>query len=390
MEKEQVIKDLKNVRLIFGNGFDLFCGLKTRYEDFFNFTPSYVEQIGRWVDTYENISRAKNYLDGTIENHEQFKAFEILDSNITIWDIYFYLMSRTRTNLKWCDIEEVMKCSFMNEIGKFNWENVRIILWNFIKKCSVPPNKLNEEYVCACYCKYAFKGVFNNKQFYEFLLKELKRFEKRFGDYIKKQMNYPFYKTNALITICKFINHPSDYFGSLSSIETFNYSTLDISGEIFSNINGKYSKPIFGIDSSNISAENDEYMFTKTYRRMELQFDSNLIKKEFAFENLIIFGHSLNEQDYNYFFPLFNRLNITDSSFEGKIVFAYYVYDEDKRNEIKNELIINIAKMFERYEKYLKLRNENRLLDILQSNNNVILYEIDNRDINLPFEYLKQ
>ena len=53
-------------------------------------------------------------------------------------------------------------------------------------------------------------------------------------------------------------------------------------------------------------------------------------------------------------------------------------------NEIRNELIMNIAKMFNRYEKYIKPGNEKRLLDILQSNNNVILYEIDDRDINLP------
>ena len=34
VEKEHVVKKLNNVKLVFGNGFDLFCGIATSYSDF--------------------------------------------------------------------------------------------------------------------------------------------------------------------------------------------------------------------------------------------------------------------------------------------------------------------------------------------------------------------
>ena len=35
IEKERFIQSLPNVKLVLGNGFDLYCGLKTKYEHFF-------------------------------------------------------------------------------------------------------------------------------------------------------------------------------------------------------------------------------------------------------------------------------------------------------------------------------------------------------------------
>ena len=35
LSKKEVINNLKNVKLILGNGFDLHCGLKSKYSDYF-------------------------------------------------------------------------------------------------------------------------------------------------------------------------------------------------------------------------------------------------------------------------------------------------------------------------------------------------------------------
>ena len=101
-----------------------------------------------------------------------------------------------------------------------------------------------------------------------------------------------------------------------------------------------------------------------------------------AFNNIIIFGHSLNEQDYNYFFPLFNKLKINTNEFDGKIIFAYYIYDTQKKEQIKKELFLNIAKKFSSYEKYYNNSNgESRLMEILHLGNKILFNEINNKDI---------
>ena len=138
-------------------------------------------------------------------------------------------------------------------------------------------------------------------------------------------------------------------------------------------------KPIFGIDYSNIKAIDDRYAFTKIYRRLEQNFSmdkDNIDYTSNRFDNIIVFGHSLNRQDYNYFFPLFDSLKITDPSFKGKLVFAYSIYDKEKSQQIKNNLLLNVAKLLREYEIYSKGKDENRLLEILNFKGCIIYYPI--------------
>ena len=36
MDKSEFIKSLQKVKIVIGNGFDLYCGLKTKYKDYFD------------------------------------------------------------------------------------------------------------------------------------------------------------------------------------------------------------------------------------------------------------------------------------------------------------------------------------------------------------------
>lgn len=381
MRKEDVVKNLYRVKLVIGNGFDLFCGLKTSYSDFFNYNKVLIENIKKWKESYEP-ERLYFYLDYTRANHNDFASNIILDEKITIWDIFFYLCSfvNEKDEILWCDIEAQMASSLdvIQESKLFSWRRV-------LAACNTNDvydiNK--SELICSCYVKSKLGFNIEAIKFYQFLYNELERFEKRFGEYIKGQMLNPTYKDNAFTTIRKLTDISKTGF---LYIDTFNYSTFDINGIHLNHINGNYIKPIFGIDYSNIKAIDEKYMFTKIYRRSEQNFSMDKENIDFTskrFDNVVIFGHSLNKQDYNYFFPLFDSLKITDPSFKGKLVFAYSIYDEEKSQQIKSNLLLNVANLLREYEIYSKGKDENRLLEILNFKGCIIYYPIFNSGLML-------
>src|SRR5574344_1486216 len=84
------------------------------------------------------------------------------------------------------------------------------------------------------------------------------------------------------------------------------------------------------------------------------------------FENILIYGHSLNRQDYSFFFPLFYYLQLDNKLKPTTDVFFYSIYGERSENGIISELSSNIANLFEAYENYLyPSRKGMRLLDAL-------------------------
>lgn len=379
VEKEHVVKKLNNVKLVFGNGFDLFCGIATTYSDFFSYNKEKYCAIGLWIDELKFQEKYRHYLNTEIHNYEDFYPKTKLDSDVTLWDIFFVLKSPCiDENILWCQVEEEIKFSFIskniNDGNHINWNDIYRFMsgefTTFIDDLTV------NEALCLCYIKKHFKEIFAYETYIQYLLSELKRFERKFGKYIQSQIARPFYKGNALLTITKFVNLKRTLF----TIDTFNYSTIDEKELIMNNINGNYREPIFGIDNIN-GVIDDSYCFTKNYRRMEQQFANGQIYVDEPFENIIIFGHSLNEADYNYFFPLFDKLKICDPDFDGKIVFAYSIYAPEKREEIKRKLLLSVTKLFNKYEEYSKNKNENRLLEMLNFRRNIIYYQVNDKDL---------
>lgn len=361
-----------------GNGFDLFCGLKTKYSDFFD--KASIDDIKNWCEELKRNKRFLEYLDYSISNHEDFAPTIKLSERITIWDLFFYLVSKKKKEeILWCDVEDEIRKSLRTQgknkyVKSVLWDNVLEIIFTFIYERGNYLDYTYEELLCASFLKNKFSKKLDELMFYNYLLKELKKFEKRFGEYVKKQMEDEKYKNNVKKTIEKLVSIKRN---NQLSIYSFNYTCFFPKEFFVNNINGVLKEPIFGIDSSSINNIDEKYIFTMTYRRMEYSLKNNIIKEEAPFENIVIFGHSLNEQDYNYFFPLFNRLKITEQEFKGKIVFAYYIYDESKKHEIEQKLMINVSRMFERYENYINPKSENRLLEILSFNNSIIYYKID-------------
>lgn len=380
MNKEEYIKSLPNVKLVIGNGFDLHCGLHTKYDDYFS------------VYYYEKYRRIEKLYNKFIAGEQiDFNKGIASKYNVNVWDVFMVINNNSwlrNKNRRWCDIESSMTASFLNpNLNESGYKAFQTkIHWNEVIKTGLSMSNSDELRFMRLFIEHKRGETEAYKNFYEYLLSELKDFENEFGRFIKVQIYIDngsswglnpiinnVYVNNALKTIEMLCD-----INQLQSIDTFNYT--DISNDNLKvplrHINGLFDKPIFGIDSIFKPTEK-EYIFTKTYRRMENDIVDNAYDKDVPFENIIIFGHSLNEADYNYFFPIFDKIGLVDASRTGVVVFAYNSYEKSNVNISKR-----IFDLFYKYAEYKAEVSAERFLDSLTTQKRVFTYEI--ADVSYP------
>lgn len=216
------------------------------------------------------------------------------------------------------------------------------------------------------------------------MLSQLKIFENNFGKYINSQHfaysnnNIVFSNENFKLESKKTLEELCTL-GNLTSVDTFNYDTPECKEieSIIHNINGTITWPIFGIDSDTFTASDPRFIFTKTSRRLEYGMFHDEVEPLFDYENVIIFGCSLNKADYNYFFYVFDKLDISNIKNTSKIIFAYSVYDKSKSDTIHKQLQKNVMMLFQEYSKYKgNSIYPARLLELLHEQQKIILFEI--------------
>ncbi|MFA6878592.1 MAG: AbiH family protein [Fusobacterium sp.] len=388
-KKNDFLKSLDQIKIILGNGFDLHCKLKTSYNDFFNYKKILIQNIINWT---ENVP--SNYLkDYLIENPNNLEiSLQIPKEmyNSSIWYIFFTLCKNDSQENNWSDIEKEMQDSFSLNIynsGKTFWENVFVLISQNIDEI-IKARKNIDIFAVFMINKYPeICKIIHLKQkkelFYQLLLKELESFEKDFAHYIENIIKIStIYYNNVNITL----NALSSNKLKIISIESFNFTNLDSylynnyfdqKSHIFYNINGTTDNPIFGIDSEKIKTIDAAYIFTKTSRRLIQNMIKNDINEVESFKNIIIYGHSLDKQDFNYFFPIFDYLKLDDASSNTHIIFAYSDYESKSKEEIERIQMKNISYILEEYEEYIyPKRKQKRLLDSLSTEGRIILLKI--------------
>lgn len=390
MTKEEMIKDLKNVKLVIGNGYDLHCGLKSSYADFFMRDVGKNDYFNKWLDEFEG-KISLNDFDAEQSKEDVWVEFKNIDK-LNIWDLFFYIKTKiaNQNNKKvwlWCDIETVMYNSLKSYDSREG--NTNLFTWEYVYKVVNKEMQANfdcfEVYVMAKVIlkKRNMEGFKNIDEFYYYILDELNQFEKEFGMFIDKK-RYSYYYSSFKVTNSDFENRSKMTLqklcnvDNLVSIDSFNYDDIanDDLNKILHNINGNLENPIFGIDSNLCRASDPRFIFTKTNRRMELEMINFECQKDIAFDNVIVYGHSFSSNDYSYFFPLLDKLEMTNFLSNKKIIFGFSVYDREKETEIKRKNRLNIQKLFEAYANYKGLKDVNRLLDSLTTQNRVLTYEI--------------
>lgn len=406
--------------LILGNGFDLHCGLKSGYKDFFRYTI--LDTIGERF----NLAQMKAGVSG-------------------FWErlLLEYYKKYGEKDYSWCDIEGIIRdvlCGILIDNSSGNY-NLRSNILNAVKtgldlyeQKLYGDNKSIERYIFIC-CVNALNRVKyeietdNDRLDYlgKLLLIELNNFEKRFCKYIKgciydekNDINeqYIVNAVNLLAYITGFstpdfeniddmieieeeydeeeishnVSHPilrenqvlSKEFNKLryTNILSFNYTAIfDVLGVkcpfVYSNVHGKLcnkqcgedcvsSSIIFGIDDTLIQSQetNELRLFSKTYRKMsDTSIPISILpKNDDQPIEIKFYGHSLSEADYSYFQSIFDFYNLYDNN---NVSLLFYYSKGYEQNDAIYRLINSYGKTLENKDRgknlIHKLLLENRL-----------------------------
>ena len=162
--KEEFIRGLSKVKLIIGNGFDLYCHMKTSYKDYFTSNDEKNKYFKSWIEKYnEGLDIYLNHNMGSaIDFFPEFLNFD----KCCIWDFFFYLNSKKDDDKfkewRWCDIESSMlqwlvDHDKMTYYDNDNWKDVYDII------CDIPkPGSLNKKLTLLA--SVAFRK--NNNQYF--------------------------------------------------------------------------------------------------------------------------------------------------------------------------------------------------------------------------------
>ncbi|MFK4881589.1 AbiH family protein [Lactococcus petauri] len=373
--------------LVLGNGFDVACGLKSTYTDFYN--DRYFESD---TETGKLIFNEINKILG--KDIEEILDIQLLyeeDINVSFWDFIFCQERLFGKN--WTDVEEVLanKINHLKDLHLvFDYdENIHkrntvvisdIEISNFnpvtnINQIDADFRKLAKIFLIFVKIRYSSRKVTSlQSDIANVLLDELIVFEGNFQKYLLNEVenntNY-WQKFSLLYNKLTEINvgqydKPIDY---ELYVLSFNYTTfggknLSFPLVTYNNVHGQLSMKdnIFGIDITRdknrdhyVIRERFEDEFLKTYRTLSLpnreRFYNNQVKV------IRFYGHSLAQADYVYFKVIFDSLDLFDGDIQLLFFYSNYknasgVMVNEKVNQIKR-----VRNLLLKYEESLGLEN---------------------------------
>ena len=396
MTKYEYLMSLDKVKLVIGNGFDLRCGLYTTYSDYLLDHMEVYKHIMRWYNIYNNT------------NVFTANDFYKIINDINLWDAFFalnILHNSNQTNFDWFDVERLILSSLLtvddvhNNFDLTSIQMVSIVHWQKIEEM-IRKNS-GSMYMYENFLKNFIRMKARSDEskpfdFYGYLLEELQAFERKFGKFVNDQTHNKEKEEESgggLVALNKnYIDRFNDavnelcFIKELVSIDSFNYThpSPNEVGKNIHHINGSYEQPIFGVDSIYFKPDDKRFIFTKTCRRIDADFIEASKDRTPAFRNVVVYGHSLNEADYNYFFPIFDKLNLLEPNEDKVLVFAYSCYEGANKESIRRNMMNNISKIMYRYAESKELKNVERFLDSLTTQGKIIIYEIKPFSKNVP------
>lgn len=372
-----------NKLLIIGNGFDLNCGLKSSFSDYINQKepnvynkiikfkkgimrdyPFYYFESARifWKnnDFSDRLSTLEKLILIGTSNIKEISWFDV--------ERFLYSLLEGEQNFDYiCDLIYDYELSWKQEIDPNDTHNkFEIITISDLSAAIFYFDNISEDNDSPIKLDVNYKEVL-----YKELNNDLRKFEKEFTNYLKKEVkDNKKYSVNVENLFQKIGRTEKD------SILTFNYTHISNSHNLTEMVHGSLdtNSIIIGIDSTNIKHFKPSYKFTKTYRKVEKYFmqQNKVINAVISrnYDEIIFYGHSLNEQDYAYFQTIFDKQDLYNSNV--KLTFKYSIYDEDIKDLIIENNISSIIALIESYGNTLdnkhkgknllhKLLNESRI-----------------------------
>lgn len=419
--------------IVLGNGFDIACGLKSSYSDFFlmRFNELLGTQCKNFKEMAPHLENKRNYIIQSIErtkNSINFSPDENRDCD------YFKVNSSKwseKVDLNRWDIFFLFAESWVGkDVGLYEWQDVESIIYEVISIALGCKHESNISYKdevdligSSQHGKEAFAKLVYNISYVGYnkhseisaeLFSELKKFETIFSRYIANLFSIDGCNSEYIKSAISLYESISQYSENKKITEndqidvlSFNYSlddgfiktidkTIDDNRlKSWSNIHGiahhsvtpYYPSPIFGIDNHGIASQinqNDyRISFTKPYRVIDEGINEIRYSRGYADKDLIsIYGHSLGRADYSYFETIFDENNLYSS--DCKIEYYYYPgKDETAKVMKRQEAITKLYNLLTDYGRTLsaahganiinRLNLENRISvipsDIFQKNN---------------------
>ncbi|MBD5583653.1 MAG: hypothetical protein HDQ88_01020 [Clostridia bacterium] len=388
--------------IILGNGFDVHCGLKSKYQDFFRSVI---------LDTIGEVYGLKQLQAGVSGFWESL--------------LLEYYKLNNKDDYKWCDIEKIIKDTLLTiyfgsdsldkNINQGIYGKAAKYLNNFTVGLGLEKLNSIEKFLfdyCVKFISTNGNGFIETlKSLIGHFLQQLYNLEKRFCKYLKNQIVNPCNKSerneeyiinavNLLASITGFayykFNKIDDFITSESKkylidvfdnlndtfILNFNYTALfdilevespcfhnNVHGKLCGNVcvNGCESNIIFGIDDNLIQsqgASSELRLFSKTYRKMlsSDKYSTVLPPNENNPIAIKFYGHSLSEADYSYFQSIFDYYDLYGN---GNVSLTFYYSKGFENYDAVYKLISEYGKSLTNREQgknlIHKLLLENRL-----------------------------
>ena len=360
------MNSLKYDVLILGNGFDLHLHLKSSFASFFESTI--LSDNGYFKSNECNLLFYLLYLRFFNKSPRKSTMFRTIFNDDPSWMDVEGFIKEIATNKSIMDgIIRAMDYRNPNVIGPVNLDPYVSLLGDFLNKLNLPKDNYNQQ---------TFKNL---------LADNLTDFENRFASYLKEQINNSedyWNKQKAFVETI--LSKASEYVRSesimpLTQIINFNYTNNPLNFCYEANVHGTIdSKIVIGYDStSNTISDNDVFELSKDWRKIDIEFDFHHIKSEI--DSIIVYGHSLGEQDYPYFFELFDQCDFLNRKYEVKLLVCYSKWEDTKKCEKQFDILkMNAAKLLNSYERYkTKDLTRNTIVTSLKSNGRLVFIEID-------------
>lgn len=343
---------------IIGNGFDLHLGLKSRIKDFLE------------TRIFE--------FDGDKYNYSGINLlFLLLYYRFFASGEYDYYIFRRveNSNPSWVDVE-----GFLKKIA--TEEKTREFLYDIYGSYAsiyypvkyVDSSLSNAIFELFTIRKPSLSG--SNSVVDKILLDDLIEFETLFKKYMNSQVtNYKVYKSESDKFIRKIIQQVLGCDNKIQPIiylYNFNYTTINSLITVSSNVHGSLGKQIvIGYDSTESSSKDEIFELSKDWQKINVESDIDL--RHIQAKDIIFYGHSLGEQDYPYFFEIFDSTGLLSEKSNTIVYFCYSEFgDKQEQKDFLINYRIGIAKLLNAYERYkngndrrntivTKLKSQNRL-----------------------------
>lgn len=362
--------------IVVGNGFDLACGLKSKYFDFFGSRLLQIDQI--------------------VDYGRQAWCDAVREADLTLWDF----LLRMERGSNWCQVEETMarwvlpatcdgaKDSYLERTLQ------KVRHYPFADPnaeqatCDgrLEDEQGDEEYMLGNVARFVWMTQgrraavrMDRIGLLALLHAELRRLERLFSAFLAKQVAHTStYFADASALLAKLRDDETPWGGSgegETSLLTFNYTQpfahLDcgIAEDNMVNIHGNLDgEVVFGIDGTECMGDLDVLPFTKTYRVASMGtkmskaiYDTAAGGIGFSRTSAIkFFGHSLGVADYAYFQSIFDGVNLYGGN--TKLIFYYRSWQGVTQEEVRADMVRRVSKLLATYGKTLDNKDHGKNL----------------------------